>query len=467
MPTTTYKGWTLPAQGGSSGTWGTELNANPFADADTNLGGVWTESLSSVTPVTISSTNAKNVVLRLTGTITTNIAVTNSNQGFYYVENRTSGAFSVTLTNGVGSPVTIPQGYSVAVIADTTNGVRLANDNPGSAFVQSGASAAAGLVPTPGTTAGTHRFLTETSPYWVVPPFQWLPSGRLTLTSGTPVTTSNVTAATSVYYTPCVGNTIPIYGSDPAATTSYAPITFTEMTLALHSSHAANTNYDVFAFMDTGTVRVGTGPAWSSSTSRGSGAGTTQLSLTSGIWVNTVLVNLNNGGTTYSNVAAGKATYLGTIRTTSSSGQTEDGTSNRFISNAYNQASRSLSVTDTTDSWSYGSTTWRQANGSTSNKFSFVAGLPGSAIAIHVHGTASGSGVASVGVGLNSTTTNSAQAYGGYAATYSPIIAEYRGALAVGYYEVAWLESAVGATTWYGDGGLTILQSGMVGAVWA
>jgi len=37
------------------------------------------------------------------------------------------------------------------------------------------------------------------------------PGGRLTLTSGTPVTTSDVTAATSVYYTPYVGNKISLY----------------------------------------------------------------------------------------------------------------------------------------------------------------------------------------------------------------------------------------------------------------
>src|SRR5574337_954655 len=50
-----------------------------------------------------------------------------------------------------------------------------------------------------------------------------LPGGRLTLTSGTPVTTSDVTGATTVYYTPYLHNLIPLWDGQ-----NWAPVEFSE-----------------------------------------------------------------------------------------------------------------------------------------------------------------------------------------------------------------------------------------------
>lgn len=52
--------------------------------------------------------------------------------------------------------------------------------------------------------------------------------GRLTLTSGTPVTTSDVTAASTLYFTPYGGNKITLYTG-----VYWQPFTFTERSLAL------------------------------------------------------------------------------------------------------------------------------------------------------------------------------------------------------------------------------------------
>jgi hypothetical protein len=57
------------------------------------------------------------------------------------------------------------------------------------------------------------------------------PGGRLTLTSGVPVMTADVAAATTIYYTPYAGNSIPIYNG-----TVFVPYAFAELSLALNDS---------------------------------------------------------------------------------------------------------------------------------------------------------------------------------------------------------------------------------------
>lgn len=481
MPTTSNKGYSVQTVGSNSGVWGagasTALNEGVFEIMDLNMGGVVTKALTNVN-VTLSASESRNLVVRCTGTLTGAVQITTACVGFFVVENRTTGAFALTIYNGVGSAIECPQGYAVLIIADATNGCRLANDNPGEVFVASGASASEGLVPDPGATAGTGRYLREDATF-VVPPFQWTPSGRLTLTTGTPVTTSDVTGATTVYYTAMNGNTVPVYGSCLSAPTSFAPVTITggELSMSLSNpNHAANTNYDVFIFLDSSTVRIGTGPPWTSATARGTGAGTTQISLASGLWTNTVAMTARNGASTYS-VAAGGGTYLGTIRTGSTAGTTDDSKTNRFVFNAYNQMSRALARAETTSSWTYSTSTWRQANGSTSNQVNAVIGIAGSRVSIAVACTASmntGSALSYVGVGVNSTSANSANTTLGIAVNgnYATATAYYSAAPGIGYYSFAWLEygsvSVSGTTTWVGTtAGTAQNASGIVGDVWA
>ena len=72
-----------------------------------------------------------------------------------------------------------------------------------------------------------------------------------------------------------------------------------------------NSNYDLFVWNDGGTYRCTRGPAWSSDTARGTGAGTTELQLLNGI--------LTNKNAITNGPAANKGTYVGTVRTNGSS----------------------------------------------------------------------------------------------------------------------------------------------------
>jgi hypothetical protein len=136
-----------------------------------------------------------------------------------------------------------------------------------------------------------------------------LANGRLTLTSGTPVTTSDVTAATTLYYTPYNGNRISLYDGTSAWTT----LTFNELSLAL-TNYTANSNYDIWAYNNSGTVALES-TIWTNNTTRA-----TAITQQNGVWV-------KSGATT--------RRLLGTIRITGTTGQTEDSRTKRFISNVY------------------------------------------------------------------------------------------------------------------------------------
>jgi hypothetical protein len=124
MPTTANKGYSVPTTGTESGTWGVDINANSFGVIDTNLGGITSVALSNV-PVTLSAAQAQNLILRLTGTLTANVQVTTPCLGVTMVENATTGAFTVTLANGFGTPAFCPGGHRTIVITDGANGPRV------------------------------------------------------------------------------------------------------------------------------------------------------------------------------------------------------------------------------------------------------------------------------------------------------------------------------------------------------
>lgn len=241
------------------------------------------------------------------------------------------------------------------------------------------------------------------------------PQGRLTPTTSTPVISSNVVSATALYYTPYVGNQVPIYNG-----TTYAATSFSELTLTLASQHVANNIYDVFVFNDNGTLRLVTGPAWTTVTAgsgaRGTGAGTTQLARVGGFLLNSVAMTGRNGLSTYS-IAANRATFLGSILIDGSNGQITChvgiGTSRRFaVWNYYNRAPIRLMVTDATASWNYDSSTVRQSNAATANTAAIFMGMDDEIAQIEfVQKSASRTNNSNnnaelqIGIGINSTTT--------------------------------------------------------------
>lgn len=267
---------------------------------------------------------------------------------------------------------------------------------------------------------------------------------RLTLTSGTPITTTDVTAATTIYAAPFRGKSIALFDGSSLWNVRQSA----EFSIAL-GTITSGRPYDVFCYDNAGvpTLEI---LAWTNTTTRA-----TALTKQDGIYVKT-------GATT--------RRYLGTFYTASTT-TTEDSEANRYLFNYYHQADRIQSVVDTTDSWTYTTATWRQARGSAANQFNAVIGIAETLVEIDVHGAftnAAGAGAVAVGVGVNSTSVNSAKTFGGnqqLSNAGANIDAKYRGYPAVGLNTFAWLEISVagGTTTFYGDSGTTLMQTGMMG----
>lgn len=206
------------------------------------------------------------------------------------------------------------------------------------------------------------------------------PQGYLTLTSVTVPVIVNTTG-TSVFYTPYTGNLCPIWNGS-----SFSNTQFNELTLNLTAgNHIASAIYDVFLFNNSGVVTIGTGPAWSVATAgsgaRGTGAGTTQLSRTNGIWTNTGSITLKNGATSYAGIAANQATYVGSLFIDISAGQVTChvayGQSRKWgVWNAYNRLPIYIKAGDGTAQWTYNTGGIRSSNGNAANNISVFTGLP-------------------------------------------------------------------------------------------
>lgn len=272
--------------------------------------------------------------------------------------------------------------------------------------------------------------------------------GRLTGTSGTAVTTSDVSAATSVYFTPFTGNQVDLYDG-----ARWNRRSFTEITIAL-AGFTASRPYDIFLYDNSGVVTAET-LVWTSATSRATGL-TTQ-----------------NGRY----VKSGDATrlYVGTIYINSSGGQTDDTALKRNIWNNYNRRPRPLLVTESTATWTYTTATMRQANGSTANQVEVTVGLAEDLVDLtllaHVRNSTAGVQVVSA-IGYDSTSAKITGSLNPYSEifrvdTYQLASCRVAHQPAVGRHTYTWLEysAATGTTTWAGTIASTVQQSGMAGFV--
>jgi hypothetical protein len=255
---------------------------------------------------------------------------------------------------------------------------------------------------------------------------------RLSLTSGSCVTTSDVTAATTLYWTPCYGNQITLYDANGAA----AIYASAEISIAIPAT--TSTLYDVWVYNNAGTLTLEL-LAWTNDSTRA-----TAIARTGGRWTKT-----------------GDATrlYVGNIRTTTVAGQTEDSGAKRYLWNAYNRLDRVLQKFEGSSSWAYTTATIRQANASATNQVEAVVGLAEDEIEVQIATMVINTVTAAVQicVGVDSTTTCSASNQGGYmreasgSGTFSiPIAAWYRAVPAIGKRTYSWNEysEAAGATTW-------------------
>jgi len=204
------------------------------------------------------------------------------------------------------------------------------------------------------------------------------PGGRLTLATGTPVVTSDQASKTTVYYTPYLHDRIPLYNG-----TEWAMREFTELSIAMAGSAnwAADTNYDLYVYDDAGTTRLVTGAAWTNATTRSE-----SLTSVNGILTNNASMTGRYGAASTVSIGANLATYVGTMRTTGSTGTTSfvfdpgEGASGTqtvtaYLWNYYNRVPYALKLRVSTATWSYTTAAYRQMRADTGNSIKYVAGI--------------------------------------------------------------------------------------------
>ncbi len=251
---------------------------------------------------------------------------------------------------------------------------------------------------------------------------------RLSLSTATPVTSTDVTGATTVYLTPYLSGLIKLYYNSEWATRETA-----EASLAL-GTLTSGANYDVFAYWSGSAVTLELSAAWSTDTARADAL----------VYQNGTLVKS----------ADHTRLYVGTLRTTATT-TTEDSASKRFLWNMYNRVTRYMSVVEGTASWTYvnPSGTYRQVRAQSTNRVEYVCGEAAQLTARASLGGSNPTGASAIscGIGLGSTTVNSAQIFGTWCNAANHLNADrahYTGNPGLGYRAINWLETGQLAATY-------------------
>jgi hypothetical protein len=268
---------------------------------------------------------------------------------------------------------------------------------------------------------------------------------RLSLTTAVPVTTSDVTGATTIYAVPYIGNSIALYDG-----TNWNIRTSAEFSLGL-GTLTSGRPYDVFCYDNAGTPTLEF-TSWTNDTTRA----------TALVYQDGVLVR--SGATT--------RRYLGTFYTTSTTA-TEDSLANRYLWNFYNQVPRPMHRAIVTSSYNYTTATWRQAEASSSNQLNFVLGVAGQATRIECRGRAANSSanvLMSIAIGYDQTDSG----FPSIAQVRSEVVSQVANQVvhpasllvhtpAAGRHYYSWLEfsAATGTTTWTN----AATQGGIVGTI--
>lgn len=323
-----------------------------------------------------------------------------------------------------------------------------------------------------------------------------IPGGRLTLTSNTPVTTSDVTGASTLYYTPYIGQTIALWDTTLKTWIAYP---FAQLSYTL-SGLTSGRPYDVFAAIASKTITGATNATPIVITSNSHGYANGDLLLISGVEGNYAangfrkvanqaantyeLQDLDgnsiagngaysSGGTSYkvtlealawtSDTARATALttqngiyaqsgalnkrYLGTFRTTGTT-TTEDSATKRFVWNMYNRVLRFMEKEETSASWSYQSSTYRSLNNSTANRLEYVCGLSEDIVRAFCTACMRSSGAVNLGglgIGIDSTSATSAKEASTAAILSTDAIggawARYTGIPGLGYHYIQALEA--------------------------
>ena len=345
------------------------------------------------------------------------------------------GTLNSTASGGGGSftASTTPPGSPTAgsFWYDLSTGVIsvYVDDGNSSQWIQiSPVPAASGLVPTPSVA----------------------PQGRLTLQTATPVMTTTQSAKTTVFYTPFLGSLIPLFDG-----TSFAMFTFSELSVATNDTTKSPAAIGVskindwFIWNDSGVIRLGHGPDWTSDTARSAG---TALTKTGGFNLNSVAITNGPG--------ALRGTYVGTTRSNASSqidwtyGTTSNGAGAFGIWNMYNRVAISSITAISTATWAWATASWRSVNANANIRHNFVRGLAEDAVRASWQVGASSTTVNSfAGIGLdvaNALAVDCIAGIAGASNSCNQLRAEYASYTAIGWHFLQAIEYGGTGTTYYG-----------------
>lgn len=272
---------------------------------------------------------------------------------------------------------------------------------------------------------------------------------RLTLTSGTSVTTSDVTSATAIILEPHAGRGISL--NDGFA---WKRFEFDRQTIQL-GTRTSGRPCDVFAKVSNGRFDYRL-VEWSSGTARA-----TAITRKDGVYV-------MSGDFRWK--------YLGTFYTTSTTA-TEDSNAKRYLWNAYNRAHRPLQRFETTSTpWTMNSSSFTQANGAVANQVDIVTGLAESTldlflIAAATHSTG-GSLVSALCEDWSSGSPSSDVAYNFHniaaANAVCPSVARLFKIAPLGKHSYVWIErNTSGATGKFYGATTDVYRCGIDGGIWS
>jgi hypothetical protein len=275
---------------------------------------------------------------------------------------------------------------------------------------------------------------------------------RLTGVTLTPVMTAdNSGSLSTIYLTPFKGAQIALYNGSGWDTLASA-----EVSLGV-TARTADLPFDVFAYNSSGTVTLEF-LDWTNATTRA-----TALVRQDGIWCKTGALTRRYVGSCRPRSATAFAWTRGGV----------DAPAKFDLFNADNRVNAPFSLIASTDSWTYTTATWRQAQASLSYQVDIMVGLQEEGFFADLACMASNATAnvdREVGIGFDSTSAFTGICNGHSSNTSSGtgtfmMTAAIANLPAIGRHFYAWLEisTATGTTTWYGDNAALRRQSGMVG----
>lgn len=341
----------------------------------------------------------------ITSTGTIGINASSANTASYVVQRDASGNFSAgTIT--------------ASLTGTASTATNLAGGGAGQLPYQSASGTTAMLAA--GTSGQVLQSNGTSAPSWVAQGI--FSGGRLTLETGVPVSTTDQTSKTTIYYTPYNGDRISLYDG-----TNWATYAFSQLSLSL-GTLTSGKNYDVFLYNNSGTLTL-EALAWTSDTARA-----TSLTLTNGVYLKTGALTRR---------------YLGTFRATSTT-TTEDSLAKRYVWNSNNKVLRSLSLAMYTGlSHTYNGNAREWNNGTSVTRLQFVTGIDGETFLANGYCSITSGGFAcNAFFGVDSTTTAfGATTSDDRASAFTRRSLTSVGQVNAGYHYMTWIQSTESAGT--------------------